>query len=128
MVNAMSAFNKDSSRRNGYDNKCRDCRKQFLKRGMYKRDRTAYWKIYSNTVLKTPDRILKLKSRTITKEAIKHGVIKKEDKCSKCRSDRHVQAHHSDYNKPLEITWLCKPCHWEEDRKLGFIKIRPTRT
>lgn len=31
--------------------------------------------------------------------------------CSQCPSTHHVQAHHSDYNKPMVVTPLCQKCH-----------------
>jgi hypothetical protein len=40
--------------------------------------------------------------------AVKNGIIKKED-CAIC-SNPNVQAHHEDYNEPLEVIWLC-PIH-----------------
>lgn len=31
--------------------------------------------------------------------------------CSQCASIGKMQAHHDDYSKPLEVRWLCSPCH-----------------
>jgi hypothetical protein len=31
--------------------------------------------------------------------------------CTQCGSDKDLCAHHEDHSKPLEITWLCRPCH-----------------
>jgi ribosomal protein S27AE len=42
---------------------------------------------------------------------IRKGKIKKEP-CSNC-GNPEVQAHHEDYDKPLEVVWLCKDCHVE---------------
>lgn len=47
--------------------------------------------------------------------AIRDGRLKREP-CSKCGAE-FGEAHHEDYNKPLEVTWLCKACHSEEHWK-----------
>lgn len=48
--------------------------------------------------------------------AIKHNKIKKLP-CERCGNPKS-QGHHSDYYKPLEVTWLCPLCHSEEHRKM----------
>ena len=35
----------------------------------------------------------------------------KPENCSKCSSTYRVEAHHHDYNLPMEVTYFCKPCH-----------------
>ena len=37
--------------------------------------------------------------------------------CSNCGSKERLQRHHPDYDKPLEVVILCRPCHKEEDKK-----------
>lgn len=31
--------------------------------------------------------------------------------CAKCGWIGKTQAHHEDYSKPLDVVWLCPPCH-----------------
>ncbi len=40
---------------------------------------------------------------------IEHGRLKRQP-CEECAEPK-THAHHSDYTKPLEITWLCATCH-----------------
>ena len=47
-------------------------------------------------------------------DAIKRGKITKEV-CEVCGKEQ-AEAHHDDYNKPLEVRWLCKRCHTEWHR------------
>lgn len=44
-----------------------------------------------------------------TGNAIRDGRLKK-GACENCGSVR-VLAHHDDYLKPLQVRWLCQPCH-----------------
>ncbi|KKN65024.1 hypothetical protein LCGC14_0485810 [marine sediment metagenome] len=51
--------------------------------------------------------------------AIRSGRIVKPTECSKCSNStpsKQLHAHHPDYSKPLEIIWLCHPCHGLEHR------------
>ena len=32
-------------------------------------------------------------------------------KCSRCKKIKALHAHHPDYNKPLDVVWLCSYCH-----------------
>ena len=39
------------------------------------------------------------------------GKLTRASHCSKCGKEGKTRAHHEDYNKPLEIIWLCGSCH-----------------
>jgi hypothetical protein len=52
--------------------------------------------------------------------ALRKGFVERKYACEKCgatpvfRDGRTgIQAHHPDYNKPLEVVWLCQRCHHE---------------
>jgi hypothetical protein len=53
--------------------------------------------------------------------ALRKGVVGRPDRCQKCRrapspmkgGRSRLQAHHPDYNKPLDVMWLCQACHHE---------------
>ena len=46
--------------------------------------------------------------------AVRSGKIEKPHNCSCCGNftpSRNLHAHHHDYSKPIDITWLCVQCH-----------------
>jgi hypothetical protein len=43
--------------------------------------------------------------------AILQGKITRPDMCMNCNATGAVDGHHDDYNKPLEVMWLCRSCH-----------------
>lgn len=58
----------------------------------------------------------KIKCRNAVNWAILDGKIK-PCACSVCGSCFLTEAHHEDYSKPFEITWLCKRHHMERHGK-----------
>lgn len=54
-------------------------------------------------------------ARWITNRAIKTGRLHREP-CRDCNFMK-VDAHHPDYGKPLQVIWLCRPCHIREHAK-----------
>lgn len=57
----------------------------------------------------TPNQRKKMICRSYTHVYIKRGKIIKLP-CKVC-GNKNSQVHHKDYNKPLLVTWLCRPCH-----------------
>jgi predicted DNA-binding protein YlxM (UPF0122 family) len=60
------------------------------------------------------------RAQDILEAAIRRGDIKRQETCEACGDSpiykdgrSGVQAHHADYNKPLEVEWLCQQCHHE---------------
>ena len=53
--------------------------------------------------------------------ALRKGTIAKTD-CTECGATEDIQGHHKDYDKPLEVVWLCRSCHQQlHSREKGEI-------
>lgn len=57
----------------------------------------------------SPDAKFKASARSMSKIALKRGQITKSP-CQNCGCEKS-QIHHPDYSRPLEVIWLCRPCH-----------------
>lgn len=53
---------------------------------------------------------LQHKAREAVQSAKRNGTLVVAP-CKNCGTNEKVQAHHKDYSKPLDIQWLCAPCH-----------------
>ena len=64
-------------------------------------------------------------AQNMVEYALRIGVLVRPSSCSECGASpgemkdgrSKIQAHHDDYNKPLEVRWLCQECHhqWHKD-------------
>jgi hypothetical protein len=54
----------------------------------------------------------------ILNHAVRDGRAFKSNECQKCGATNcRIEGHHSDYTKPLDVIWVCKPCHVEIHRQ-----------
>jgi Bacillus phage endonuclease len=56
-------------------------------------------------------------ARARVHDALKRGKLVRPDHCILCGKKCKPHAHHDDYAKPLEVIWLCSPCHKQADYK-----------
>lgn len=57
-------------------------------------------------------------ARQILKLAVKAKMIIKPLNCCKCNCEDKLEGHHSDYDKPLDVMWVCIPCHRKIHKKV----------
>lgn len=69
--------------------------------------------------MKTPIKIMAMQK---VGQAVRSGKLVKLP-CEKCRSKEWVEGHHEDYTKPLEVIWLCRPCHRKRHVEMGTYRI-----
>lgn len=61
-----------------------------------------------------PFRIQCRASRAVQR-AIKRGILTRPTVCEECGKDGTIQAAHYDYDRPLDVRWLCPRCHYRWD-------------
>ena len=55
----------------------------------------------------------KWEAHKAVKRALASGALIKPFACTDCeRDDARIEAHHEDYALPLEVTWVCRRCHY----------------
>lgn len=85
---------------------CRDCHNEH------------YRKTRPSEKLLSDKEKAKIAVRKISKKALRDGVLVKKP-CEKCGAEK-TEMHHEDYSKPLEVIWLCRPCHLEVHKEFEF--------
>ena len=101
-----NCFTVNKARKSGLSNKCRACTKEYDRIRNRLPERIKLRRVYKKRhQLKNPQ---KYQARRIVSRLIYKGRLKR-GKCIYC--DKIGEAHHSDYSKPLDITWLCRQHH-----------------
>ncbi len=108
----------NSRRKTGIGWSCRGCNSERAR--LYRMTPEGKKKVYAaiyRSIKKYPDR---QKARVSVMEAVKKGELIRPKRCPCCNKKKLVQAHHTDYTKPLEVKWLCRGCHADEHKKHPF--------
>ena len=144
----LSAFYKHPGMADGRVGKCKECNKADVlknradnieryqaydrKRGnrqspeqcreYYKNNREKVLESKRKSHAKYSERI---KANNAVSNAVRDGRLFKLP-CEVCGTHDHVQGHHDDYTKYLEVRWLCPKHHGEVHRALNEIKRNGT--
>jgi len=120
----VKLFSKDKHKKDGLQSYCKSCCSIGNKK--YRNDNSeklkSYYKKYANTPsgrAKIQDGVDRFNSRFPRQEKakakinhlIERGKLVRPVICEECWAVEKTQAHHRDYLKPLEVTFLCIPCH-----------------
>jgi hypothetical protein len=101
VVRPAHEFPRNAWSRRGSTQYCRDCL-------------NAHRRAYAKRRWKDPVAGYKARVRNFTNLAIRLGVLIP----APCRCGlTSVQAHHTDYRRPLEVMWLCRACHRAEHKR-----------
>lgn len=135
----LSEYNKTKNSKDGLQSRCRECFSRYNKaryaanKEKFKADIYAYReanpKKVCETRLKTCQKNPTQKNAYKAVEAaLKAELLVKPDTCygCGCGNDEHrIEAHHHDYAKPLEVIWLCTPCHRRMDQQRRIREGKP---
>ncbi len=118
----LEEFYKHPEMKDGHFNKCKSCTKTAVSSNY--RDKIDKYKQYELDRNQTAGRRAaqlrysqekrkrnpeKYKAWNAVSNALRDGKLVRQP-CEKCGNPR-VDGHHEDYDKPLEVTWLCRQCH-----------------
>ena len=125
----LSEFYKHSAMADGHLNKCKECTKKDVgshreenleKIREYDRDRgknkqRIKLSVEHNKAWRAEDR-RRVVAHSAVARAIRSGALHREP-CVRCGETKSL-AHHEDYDLPLQVMWLCQPCHKKRHKEL----------
>jgi hypothetical protein len=131
-VKLLDEFYKHSAMADGHLNKCKECNKKDALEHRLKNIEKV--REYDKRRAKLPDRIklalrvnqewrLADKRRAKCHNAVARAIKKNElvpMPCIRCGEVKSV-AHHENYDKPLDVMWLCQPCHKQRHKELVLL-------
>ena len=125
----LSDYYKHPQMGDGHLNKCKECTKKDA--GKHRADNLERIREYDRQRGKLASRIAsntainrawraedkrRQKAHSAVSKAVRQGTLLKEP-CCRCGNEKSV-AHHDDYDRPLDIMWLCQPCHKQRHKEL----------
>ena len=131
-VKPLTEFYKHSMMADGHLNKCKECTKNDSTNN--RNQNLEKVRAYDRERSKIPERIKanaevnrewraedrrRVKAHNAVSRAIKSGELIRIP-CIRCGEKKSL-AHHEDYDKPLEVMWLCQPCHKQRHKELKLI-------
>lgn len=61
-------------------------------------------------------------ARGLVNNAIRDGRLVKPISCERCKAGDRLHGHHEDYDKPLDVVWLCTICHGKRHKEIRAAK------
>lgn len=119
-------FYRQASMADGRFGKCKECTKADVRAN--RAAKREYYAEYERRRFSTPARQAtrakqqrlhrqrhpdKYIARSAVGNAVRDGRLTKPTFCGCCGREGKVQAHHTDYSRPLDVAWLCFVCHRE---------------
>lgn len=119
----IDQFYRHAMMADGHLNKCKDCTCMDVRK--HRLDNPERVRAYDRERAKLPHRVEKrkasyqkewdnhpdrMRARNTLSNAVRDGKVEKRP-CAFCGETVGLEAHHHDYTKPLDVTWLCRPCH-----------------
>jgi len=130
-VKDLSCFYKHPHMADGRVNKCKECNRADVREN--RRKKIDYYRAYDKKrgARKTKAQITayntaypsKYKAKIALGNAVRDGKISKATKCESCGDSHYwLHGHHDDYSLPLDVRWLCPPCHfaWHKENGEGL--------
>ena len=106
---------------NSYCENCERVRNRLKNRTPKRRQYNAQWRVKNQYDSKGFPRLRHWANKQVL-WAIERGDLIKLP-CAKC-GEKKVEGHHSDYNKPLKVVWLCQKHHREAHLALKNLGIK----
>jgi len=128
-IKPLEEFYKHSKMADGHVNKCKECNKNDVT--SHRNKNLEKVREYDRARGKIPERIkaqLEITrawraedsrrnvAHSAVARAVRNGLLVRMP-CIRCGKEK-TEAHHEDYDKPLEVMWLCTPCHKQRHKEL----------